>query len=73
MAQDRLGTVFNVRAQRRQHSMTRIAVSIVPDVPQSVWMQAGLLRNDSQSPILKLCAYQFKCKHVVVKKVALWC
>lgn len=36
-------------------------------------MQARLLRDDSQTSILELCAYQFKCKHVVVKKVALGC
>lgn len=59
MAQDRIGTAFNVRAQRRQDSVAWIAIGIVSDVAQRIGMQACALCNDSQAPILQLLANEF--------------
>lgn len=70
--QNRFGTAANVLTQGRQNPVAWIAVRIVADVPQSVWMQARPLRNHCKPPVLKLRADQFKCKHVV-KNVVLGC
>lgn len=60
---NRFCAICQIVTERSKHSMTRIAISIVANVPQSVRMQPRLLRNDSQSSVLKLLADQFKCKH----------
>ena len=72
MAQNRLGTAADVLTQGRQHPVRWIAISIVPNVSQRVWMQARPLRDDCKPTILELCPDQFKCKHVV-KNVLLGC
>jgi hypothetical protein len=59
MAQNRLGTAADVLTQGRQHSMRRIAVSIVPNVSQSVGMQARPLCDDRKPSILELRADLF--------------
>ena len=72
MLQNRFGTAANVLTQGRQNPVAWIAVSIVANVSQSVWMQASPFCNDCKPSVLKLRADQFKCKHVV-KNVVLGC
>jgi len=60
MAQDRLGTALDVLTQCRQNAVRRVASFVVPNVPESVGMQARTLCDDSQSPVLELFADEFK-------------